>query len=106
MWKAIAGIWSDPAPDNAAAEDVNDMASSIGQCPKCKSEMAQGFVLDNTYGARVVSHWAPGAPRTSFWTGTKVAEKDLIPIGTFRCPSCGYLEMYARDEFAARSEGS
>ena len=77
------------------------MASSEA-CPKCGGRMEQGFVLDNTYGARVVSQWAPGAPRKSFWTGTKVADKDLIPIGTFRCASCGFLEMYAREEFAAK----
>jgi hypothetical protein len=64
--------------------------------------MAQGFVLDNTYGGRAVSHWVAGAPEESFWTGTNVSEKQMIPIGTFRCTSCGYLESYAREEFAAR----
>jgi len=63
--------------------------------------MEQGFVLDNSYGARIVSQWAPGAPLKSFWTGTKLADQDLVPIGTYRCTSCGYLESYARQEFAA-----
>ncbi|GMV15619.1 MAG: hypothetical protein HS104_25680 [Polyangiaceae bacterium] len=78
------------------------MATSPLQCPKCESEMEQGFVLDNTYGARLVSQWAPGAPLKSFWTRTKLPEEDLIPIGTYRCSSCGYLEQYARDEFGAK----
>ena len=72
------------------------------QCPKCDGQMEQGFILDMTYGARLVSQWAAGAPVKSFWTGTKLPEDKLIPIGAFRCASCGYLESYARDEFAAR----
>ena len=64
--------------------------------------MEQGFVLDNTYGARVVSQWAPGAPLKSFWSGTKLPYEDLIPIGAYRCSSCGYLELYAQQEFAPK----
>jgi hypothetical protein len=64
--------------------------------------MEQGFVLDNTHGGRLVSQWAPGAPLESFWVGTKLPHDDLIPIGTYRCSSCGFLESYARDEFAAK----
>jgi hypothetical protein len=62
--------------------------------------MEQGFVLDNTYGARVVS--PAGAPLKSFWAGTKLPDEKLVPIGTYRCSSCGYLELYARQEFAAK----
>jgi len=64
--------------------------------------MEQGFVLDNTHGARVVSHWVPGAPLKSFWTGTKLPDEKVIPVGTYRCSSCGFLESYARHEFAAK----
>jgi hypothetical protein len=63
--------------------------------------MAQGFILDHTYGARVVSHWGPGAPLKTFWAGTKVPEGEMVPIGAYRCAGCGFLEMYARHEFAA-----
>ncbi|MBI3201269.1 MAG: hypothetical protein HYZ29_06960 [Myxococcales bacterium] len=76
------------------------MTTSPEQCPKCEGPMERGFVLDNTYGKRLVSHWAPGAPQKSFWLGTALPDEELIPIGTFRCSSCGYLESYARDEFA------
>jgi len=78
------------------------VANSPQQCPKCGSGMEQGFVLDNTYGARVVSHWAAGAPLKSFWAGTKLPDEKLVPIGTYRCSSCGFLELYARQEFAAK----
>jgi hypothetical protein len=78
------------------------MTTSLNQCPKCQGGMEQGFVLDNSHGERIVSQWAPGAPLTSFWTGTKVPVRELVPIGTYRCTSCGYLESYARAEFAAK----
>ena len=78
------------------------MTSSPQLCPKCGKGMEQGFVLDNTYGARVVPQWARGAPLKSLWSGTKLPEGDFVPVGTYRCSSCGYLESYARDEFAAK----
>jgi hypothetical protein len=37
-----------------------------------------------------------GIKLESFW-GTKVREQ--IPIGTFRCAVCGYLESYAQAQF-------
>jgi len=77
------------------------MMSNNQSCPKCQNEMEQGFVLDNTYGARIVSHWSAGQPKKSFWTGTKLSEEKQIPIGTFRCKNCGYLESFARPEFDA-----
>lgn len=64
--------------------------------------MVQGFVMDNTSGGRLVSHWAEGVPQRSFWGGTKMPDEKLIPIGTFRCKSCGFLEAFARPEYAAR----
>ena len=72
------------------------------RCPKCGSSMEQGFVLDNTYGGRLVSQWVPGVPLKSFWGGTKLPDEQLIPIGAYRCTSCGYLELYARQEFAPK----
>jgi hypothetical protein len=71
------------------------------QCHKCNGRMEQGFVVDNTYGSVGVSHWVAGAPRKSFWMGTKAPAELAIPIGVFRCSSCGYLEHYARESFAA-----
>ena len=76
--------------------------ASPKQCVKCGGSLEQGFVLDTTHGGRIVSQWVPGAPVKSFWVGTKVPEKKLIPIAAFRCASCGFLEQYARPEFAAQ----
>ena len=69
-------------------------------CPKCDGAMQQGFVVDNTYGGRAVSHWAPGPPQKSFWVGTKLPDGTL-PIAAFRCSACGYVEFFSREEFAA-----
>lgn len=79
------------------------MPTAANECPKCNGPMVQGFVLDYTGGvARIVSHWAAGVPRDSSWgTGPKLPEQ-VIPIGTFRCSSCGYLESYAMPEFEAQ----
>jgi len=73
-------------------------------CPKCDAEMERGFVLDFIHGrtGRIVSQWAAGVPHSSIWTGTKMPEVDLIPIGAYRCSACGLLECYARSEFAAK----
>jgi hypothetical protein len=62
--------------------------------------MQQGFLVDYSQAIRLVSHWAPGVPQRSFWTGTKLPDGS-VPIGAFRCASCGFLESYARPEFAA-----
>jgi hypothetical protein len=78
------------------------MSHTPKQCPKCNGQMEQGFVVDITYGGRLVSQWAAGAPAKSVWVGTKLPEEKLIPIGVFRCASCGFLESYARHEFAAQ----
>jgi hypothetical protein len=79
------------------------MATSPRQCPKCNHEMNRGFVIDNTEsGGRKVAHWAAGGPRKSFWLGTKLPDEELVPIGAYRCTSCGYLELYARQDFAAQ----
>ncbi|HJS06879.1 MAG TPA: PF20097 family protein [Pirellulales bacterium] len=77
------------------------MSAIPQQCPKCNGEMEQGFFMDMSYGTRLVSQWAAGPPRKSFWLGTKLPEEKLIAVGAFRCATCGYLESYARDEFTA-----
>jgi rubredoxin len=68
-------------------------------CPKCQQPMVQGFQPDHTYGGVGVSIWVEGPPQKSFWKGTAAQWEKSIPVGTFRCSSCGYLECYARPEF-------
>ncbi len=72
-------------------------------CPKCQGEMNQGHVLDNTYGGVLISSWQEGPPKTSFWGGLKIPKRyALLPLAAYRCQTCGYLEFYAREEFAPK----
>jgi hypothetical protein len=58
--------------------------------------MEEGFVLDYTHGARVQSEWVQGAPEKSRWgTGVKLKGRLKVPVATYRCTKCGYLESYA-----------
>jgi hypothetical protein len=58
--------------------------------------MEAGFVLDQTYGAMTQSSWVNGVPERSVWTGLKLKGHQRLPVTTFRCEACGYLESYAR----------
>ena len=79
------------------------MSPEETSCPKCDGNMVQGFIVDNAHmGARMVAHWVEGSPEKSFWLGTKVPADLCFPVGTFRCEKCGFLESYARPEFATK----
>jgi hypothetical protein len=78
------------------------MSAEPARCPKCNSEMMQGFIVDfHTGGKRLVSSWVEGPPEKSLWHRTNVPAEKRVPVGTFRCSGCGFLESYARSEFAA-----
>ena len=64
-------------------------------CPKCSGRMEEGFMLDRTYGGNLQETWAEGPPEKSFWTGMKVRGRAQIPVTTFRCSNCGFLESFA-----------
>ena len=34
--------------------------------------------------------------------GAEVPKDKCVPVGPFRCSACGFLESYARPEFAAQ----
>jgi hypothetical protein len=63
--------------------------------------MVQGFVADFAdMGQNAnVSTWVEGAPHSSLWFGTQAPKDKRIPIGTFRCSTCGFLESYAHPVF-------
>jgi hypothetical protein len=64
--------------------------------------MVQGFTFESQGPKRVVTTWVEGAPEKTFWGGANVPVQKSIPVGTFRCSECGFLESYARPEFAAK----
>jgi len=78
------------------------MSDKVLNCPKCQGEMMRGFILDFTYGGMLIEKWHEGAPQGSFWRGTKAPDDEGIPAAAFRCNTCGYLEFYARPEFAPK----
>ena len=89
-------------PTDGDYQKESGMDQPALSCPKCQGEMVQGFVLDITHGGFFVGRWIEGPPKKSFWQGLNLPAKyEWIPVGSFRCQSCGFLESYARPEFAA-----
>ena len=67
-------------------------------CPKCSGHMESGFIRDRAAGAaNLQSKWVEGPPTASFWPGDRVnmQGREPVPVTTFRCGACGYLESYA-----------
>ena len=77
------------------------MSITTPECQRCRTRMERGFIVDHSHAERVVSQWAPGEPRKSFWSGMKLDKSELLPVATFRCPKCGFLESYADKAYAA-----
>ena len=76
--------------------------SAMANCPKCDGLMVQGFIVDRSHGGEIrVSSWVEGAPKKAFWVGTAAPKEKQIPIGTFRCSGCGFLESFASAELGA-----
>lgn len=70
------------------------MDSSL-TCPKCKSQMESGFIVDS---GPMVSSWVAGPPKLGFLIlgflkTLKIGE--VREITTYRCTGCNYLESYA-----------
>jgi hypothetical protein len=71
------------------------MATRSLNCPRCDGSLEPGFVIDVGYGTKTVPKWVAGEPEKSIWTGLKLGGKEQLPITTYRCRRCGYLESYA-----------
>ena len=72
------------------------MSTHVPECTRCRKTMEAGFVLDHTqHSSGLQSTWVEGEPERSFWTGVKVKGRERLPVTTYRCPTCGYLESYA-----------
>ncbi|MBC7909335.1 MAG: hypothetical protein H7Y30_02480 [Pyrinomonadaceae bacterium] len=68
------------------------------KCSECGGEMEEGFILDRSYGTRLVSSWVKGSPEPSFWLGLSVKGKEFRTVQTWRCVQCGFLKSYAVTE--------
>jgi predicted nucleic-acid-binding Zn-ribbon protein len=67
------------------------------KCPKCGKAMEEGYLLEHTHGGMRPVSWLEGPPQKSFWTGLAIKGRANVPIRTFRCTRCGFLESYAPD---------
>lgn len=71
------------------------MAAQSLKCPRCKGPLESGYVLDRRAGGKYqLSIWSPGEPKKSLFKTVK-ANKGAVPVRTYRCGDCGYLESYA-----------
>lgn len=64
-------------------------------CPKCSIGLHEGFLLEQSRNFRGVTEWVEGKPEKSFWTGIALQGKTRLKVETYRCPRCGFLELYA-----------
>lgn len=59
--------------------------------------MDEGFVPDLAHmNQALTSKWTEGAPGALGWAGLNLKDKQRYAITTYRCPSCGLLQSYAR----------
>ncbi len=66
-------------------------------CVKCQGTMARGFLLEQDANHRYQpAQWVEGEPVKSFWTGLTLKGRTKLPVETWRCGRCGFLESYAR----------
>jgi hypothetical protein len=70
------------------------------RCSKCNGEMVQGFTFESE--GHKLETWVEGPPKKSWWGGATAPKEKCVPISTFRCSKCGFLEFYARPEFGAQ----
>ncbi|MEO1858097.1 MAG: hypothetical protein ABGY95_12145 [Rubritalea sp.] len=65
-------------------------------CAKCEGTMEVGFSVHTSIDGARQDKWLPGEPQKSMLLGIKVDVNQWIPITTYRCESCGFLESYAK----------
>ena len=76
--------------------------STPTECPKCEGKMISGYIIDSTLLSTGVGRWV-AKEKVKVQRGGNLklnAVKDGIPVATFKCSSCGYLEAYAGTDFA------
>jgi hypothetical protein len=79
------------------------------RCAKCGNPMARAYTVDSGPGPAAFS-----ADHASRWSaGTQIRRilkmrvpRGSLPIATFRCTKCGYLESYADREFESKQQYS
>ena len=59
--------------------------------------MELGFVIETRQPNHdTIEQWVEGIPKRNKWSaGLNTSDKRILPIRTYRCIRCGYLESYA-----------
>jgi len=70
--------------------------SATKECLRCRGPMEPGFLIDRRQHSQMGTQtWVEGEPEHSFWLGLKTRGREKLPVRTYRCERCGYLESYA-----------
>jgi len=65
-------------------------------CGKCGGRLIRGSVLNrDSNGGKSLCSWVEGVPERSVWTGLRTKGVEVLPIASYRCQRCGFLEHYA-----------
>ena len=67
------------------------------KCSKCGALMEIGFIPEFSYPQGIIlNSWIKGKPEYGVWSGgPKIRRKEMLPVLSYRCSACGYLESYA-----------
>jgi len=61
--------------------------------------MERGHIPEKGRNQVTQTGWSRGAPeRVRFFGGIKFRAKEQLPLTAFRCPGCGYVELYAQPD--------
>jgi predicted RNA-binding Zn-ribbon protein involved in translation (DUF1610 family) len=83
---------------NVPRSTEQPMAQTSFRCPKCQKTMEEGHIPDMGRNRATQTAWSHGrAERQRFFGGIKFKPKEQIPLTAYRCPSCGYVELYAKE---------
>jgi hypothetical protein len=77
------------------------MTNGTPTCVKCNGRMKLGFIVEVLKSRAYPNTWIEGAPETHYLRGVKLKDRTTLPISTFRCTACGFLESYAHEDSAA-----
>ncbi|WP_232734020.1 hypothetical protein [Kitasatospora sp. CB02891] len=71
------------------------------KCTHCGSSgLDQGFVEDRGEGSRGDARWIAGPLERGLFGGARRFGRPHFQIDAFRCPQCGHLELFARQQLS------
>ena len=57
--------------------------------------MTVGVILNGLQGGQLMPCWVEGVPEQGIFGNLKLRNKRAVPVTSFRCESCGYVELFA-----------